>query len=161
MPLPTPRVTALAVVCLAVLTASSCSSHHARLTPAPTMTSPTRPSLVGDVALAVRYVELRSTAGIDPAFSFVYPTDLAVVTRASACRAWQVSPSKNERSQVEIHLKIPAASVVSATTVLRSRVPVLTAHTEPPSALTSTPTAYTAGVPGLPEALTCEVIRRR
>lgn len=123
------------------------------------------PGQAPDVVLIARFSnELPTLQGIDPYFSHVEPTTLAVVTRATACQAWGLSPVKNDGRQIEAHLRVHADQQKSATAKLTRWARDLTGFTvrsAPLDAFARAPTAVTPGVPGLPVRVLCLTATRR
>jgi hypothetical protein len=126
--------TALAIV--------SCSAPH----------SIPRPTPASDVVLIARFSSQLPPNTLDPAFSQVHPSDLAVVSRALACRAWGLTPVRQGGQQIEVLLRVHASQAAHATNLLRQRHGV-TVRSATLDALSATPEPVTPGVPGLPESL--------
>lgn len=147
------RSWAVAVIAVLAVLLESCSAAH----PAPRRAQ--------DVVLIARFSnELPTLQGIDPYFSHVEPTTLAVVTRATACQAWGLSPVKNDGRQIETHLRVHADQQESATAKLTRWARGLTGFTlrsAPLDAFARVPAAATPGVPDLPARVPCLTPTRR
>ena len=117
------------------------------------------PRQAPDVVLIARFsTELPTLQGIDPYFSHIEPTDLAVVSRATACQAWGLSPVENDGRQIEAHLRVHAVQQESATAKLTRWARGLTGFTvrsAPLDAFARVPATTTQGVPGLPARVLC------
>lgn len=115
----------------------SCSSPHS-----------TPPS---DVVLIARFSDELPANTVDPAFSQVHPTDLAVESRAVACRAWGLTPVRLGGQQVEVHLRVPASQAEHASDLLRQR-PGVTVRSATLDALNTVPAPLSEFLPCLTRA---------